>query len=69
VKYADESDGELDSYGNPVSGDRVINCCFPDCGCDGSRLCMAENGANSASCALNFERGSYPFSRKQEQGR
>lgn len=46
---------ELDKYGNPVSGDRIIYCCFPDCGCDGSRLCCAENGPHSGSVALNFE--------------
>jgi len=49
--------GKVDQYGNPFSGNRVINCCFPDCGCDGSRNCMAESGANSAACALNYERG------------
>ena len=48
----------FDQYGNPVSGDRLINCCFPDCGCDGARLCMAENGASSGACAMNIERGS-----------
>ncbi len=51
------SDEELtDKYGNPLSGDRTINCCYPDCGCDGARLCMAENGASSAACSLNRER-------------
>lgn len=50
---------EVDDYGNPVSGDRIINCCFPDCGCDGARLCMAENGASSGACSLNIERGSF----------
>lgn len=33
-----------DKYGNPIDGDRVINCCFPDCGCPETRLCQAENG-------------------------
>ena len=36
--------GKVDDYGNPFSGDRIIYCCFPDCGCDGARLCQAENG-------------------------
>lgn len=45
----------VDIYGNPP--DRIINCCFPDCGCDGARLCMAENGASASSFELNLERG------------
>lgn len=48
---------DVDEYGNPVDGDRVIYCCFPDCGCDGARLCMAEKGAGYAALSLNFERG------------
>jgi hypothetical protein len=48
-----------DQYGNPLSGDRIINCCFPDCGCDGARLCMAENGASGCACVLNVERGNF----------
>jgi len=57
---ADEPDEPVDDYGNPLSGDRIIYCCFPDCGCDGARLCMAEKGASSSACALNIERGSKP---------
>ena len=52
---ATEEDGELDKYGNPISGDRLINCCYPDCGCDGSRLCDAENGASEFACSSNVE--------------
>lgn len=51
-------DEPVDDYGNPLSGDRTIYCCFPDCGCDGARLCMAEKGASVGACALNIERGS-----------
>lgn len=51
---------EMDKYGNPIDGDRLIYCCFPDCGCDGARLCMAENGANDASLAMNRERTTQP---------
>jgi hypothetical protein len=50
--------GKVDYYGNPFSGDRIIYCCFPDCGCDGARLCQAEKGANRSACAMNIERGS-----------
>lgn len=50
---------EVDDYGNPISGDRIINCCSPDCGCDGARLCMAENGASSGACSLIIERGTF----------
>lgn len=53
-------DEGLDGYGNPLDGSEIINCCFPECGCDGARLCMAKNGANSAACAMNIERGSHP---------
>jgi hypothetical protein len=48
----------VDDYGNPSSGDRVIYCTFPDCGCDGARLCQAEKGASSCAAMLNIERGS-----------
>ena len=44
-----------DQYGNPVDGDRLIYCCFPDCGCDGSRLCMAEKGASDFANSANVE--------------
>ena len=44
-----------DNYGNPTDGSRLINCCFPDCGCDGSRLCMAENGASVRAQKENVE--------------
>lgn len=44
-----------DKYGNPIDGDRLIYCSFPDCGCDGARLCMAENGASEKSSRQNVE--------------
>lgn len=50
--------GKVDDYGNPFSGDRIIYCCFPECGCDGARLCQAEKGANSSARMMNIERGS-----------
>jgi len=43
----------VDRYGN--TEDDFLNCCFPDCGCDGERLCMAPNGANSDSRKFNVE--------------
>lgn len=51
-------DEGLDSYGNPLDGSEIINCCFPDCGCDGARLCQAKNGASGCAVSLNIERGS-----------
>ena len=45
----------VDIYGNGEDDDRLINCCFPDCGCDGSRLCDAQNGASDASYTTNVE--------------
>ena len=53
-----EPDEQVDKCGNPISGDRIIYCCFPDCGCDGARLCQAEKGASVGACSLNIERGS-----------
>ena len=35
--------------------DRLIECCFPDCGCDGARLCMAERGASDRALSGNVE--------------
>ena len=57
-------DEEVDEYGNPVNGDEVIYCCFPDCGCDGARLCMAREGASDAAMSLNIERGSFNKEKK-----
>lgn len=50
---------EVDQYGNPTSGDSLPFCCFPDCGCDGARLCQAKSGASAAAMGMNFERGSF----------
>ena len=47
---------EVDEYGN--TEDDFLFCSFPDCGCDGSRLCMAPNGANNASVSMIIEKGS-----------
>lgn len=47
---------DIDKYGNPTDGSRLINCCFPDCGCDGARLCSAESGAHDGALALNLEK-------------
>lgn len=49
---------EVDNYGNTEASFKY--CCFPDCGCDGARLCMAPSGANYASAALNVERKRRP---------
>ena len=49
------SEQEVDQYGNPVDGDEIIYCCFPDCGCDGARLCMAKNGASDTAFGINVE--------------
>jgi hypothetical protein len=44
---------EVDFYGN--TEECFDNCSFPDCGCDGSRLCMAKNGPNEDSMKGNIE--------------
>ncbi len=46
---------KTDKYGNDIDGDKITYCCFPDCGCDGSRLCMAENGASKLAFGINVE--------------
>lgn len=44
----------VDAYGN--TEERFNDyCSFPDCGCDGSRLCGALNGPSENSCADNVE--------------
>jgi hypothetical protein len=45
----------VDAYGN--TEDDFRNCCFPDCGCDGARVCMAPSGCSRAAACLNLERG------------
>ena len=50
-----DDDENFDEYGNPKDGSRLINCCYPNCGCDGARLCMAENGASERSQRTNVE--------------
>ena len=44
-----------DQYGNRQSDEHLMFCCFPDCGCPGARLCMAESGPSGAACAINLE--------------
>jgi hypothetical protein len=44
---------EIDAYGN--TEEEMVYCCFPDCGCDGARLCMAKNGASERACSGNVE--------------
>ncbi|MES2530456.1 MAG: hypothetical protein V4636_05435 [Pseudomonadota bacterium] len=44
---------EVDDYGNTEA--QFDNCCFPDCGCDGARLCMAPSGASDQGCRQNVE--------------
>lgn len=45
---------ERDKYGNEIDGE-LVYCCFPDCGCDGARLCMAKNGASDRAASGNVE--------------
>lgn len=43
----------VDAYGN--TEDQFDYCCFPNCGCDGDRLCMAKEGASSDAGKYNVE--------------
>ena len=55
LQPSDPNGEETDKYGNPANGDELIYCCFPDCSCDGSRLCMAKNGASENCFKGNVE--------------
>ena len=44
---------DVDAYGN--TEDQFDHCCFPDCGCDGARLCMAPDGASERALSGNVE--------------
>lgn len=48
-----DCDLDVDAYGN--TSEDFINCSFPDCGCDGARLCMAKNGASDDCLKGNVE--------------
>lgn len=47
----------VDAYGNTEY--QFEYCSFPDCGCDGARLCMAGEASNAA-LTLNIEKRSLP---------
>lgn len=47
-----------DQYGN-TEREPFQYCSFPDCGCDGARLCQAKSGASPSACTLNIERGTW----------
>jgi hypothetical protein len=52
-------DEPFDRYGNTEADPKKF-CTFPDCGCDGARLCDARSGPNHAACVINVERGGTP---------
>jgi hypothetical protein len=45
---------QSDQYGN-TEADPFHFCTFPDCGCDGARLCQARSGANDDAARCNVE--------------
>lgn len=51
---AQRCEPEYDDYGNEIGGE-LIYCVFPDCGCDGARLCMAKKGASERASGGNVE--------------
>jgi hypothetical protein len=53
LSFCKECEESIDVYGNTESDFRF--CCFPDCGCDGSRLCMAPEGASEDAFETNVE--------------
>lgn len=44
---------QVDDYGNTAYS--FLHCSFPDCGCDGARLCMAKNGPSDHSSSGKVE--------------
>lgn len=54
----------VDQYGN--TEESFDYCCFPDCGCDGARLCIAPSGPNFCSSVINIERGSLKSLRNKD---
>lgn len=44
---------EVNTYGN--TEDQFDYCAFPDCGCDGARLCDAKEGASESANDCNVE--------------
>lgn len=44
---------EVDAYGN--TEEQFDYCSFPNCGCDGARLCMATDGASDYASRANVE--------------
>lgn len=44
----------VDEYGN-TEADPFEFCTFPNCGCDGERLCQARSGANANAVRCNVE--------------
>ena len=51
--FCEECGLDVDEYGNTENSFK--HCSFPDCGCDGARLCMAEEGASEHACRGNLE--------------
>ena len=51
--FCNECSLEVDGYGNTENDFKY--CAFPDCGCDGARLCMAKEGASEQACKGNIE--------------
>ena len=45
---------EVDEYGNTEENFHDY-CSFPNCGCDGARLCGAKNGASDRAIGGNVE--------------
>ena len=43
----------VDLYGNTEY--QFENCCFPDCGCDGARICLAPSGPSDFAQEGNVE--------------
>ena len=44
---------DVDDYGN--TEEELVYCCYPNCGCDGERLCMAKNGSSDRAKKYNKE--------------
>ncbi len=52
-KYCPDCGLAVDDYGNTEA--QFEYCSFPDCGCDGARLCMAKRGPSDNAQRGNVE--------------
>ena len=51
---SEPNEDKEDEYGN-TEAEPFRYCTFPDCGCDGARVCQATEGPSDRACSGNVE--------------